>query len=98
MAYNSKEEFMNGINQLLGERNDDDALTILGEISDTYDTLSDRGSVDWEQKYKENDEAWRERYKQRFLSPKPDTDDEEIDEVVETKKVKTYDDLFRSEV
>ena len=55
----------------------------------------------WEKKYKENDEAWRKKYRDRFFnSPsedgndqiKPTDDDDETSE-----KNLTYDKLFKEE-
>lgn len=66
----------------IGDRTDDEAITIL-------ETINDDGidAEDWHQKYIDNDKEWRERYTARFKEggapqpttppePEPDPDDE----------------------
>lgn len=66
----------------IGDRTDDEAITIL-------ETINDDGidTEDWHQKYIDNDKEWRERYTARFKEggvsqpttppePEPDPDDE----------------------
>lgn len=66
----------------IGDRTDDEAITIL-------ETINDDGidAEDWHQKYIDNDKEWRERYTERFKEggvpqpttppePGPDPDDE----------------------
>ena len=94
MAYNSKEEFMGAVQKVVGERDDDEALSFMDEMSDTYDTMTNKQGEDWEQRYRENDAEWRKRYRERFLS-KPETE-EDFEEVTENK-ITTFEDLFESE-
>lgn len=67
----------------IGDRTDDDAISILETIND--DGIDD--SEDWHQKYVDNDKEWRERYTARFKEggapqstqppePEPDTEEE----------------------
>ena len=88
---------MSAVNKMLGDRNDDEALAFMSEMADTYDQSHNPDSEDWERKYRENDEAWRQRYRERFMSPTIEKE-EDIEDVKETKKVKTFEDLFKSEV
>jgi hypothetical protein len=46
----------------VGDRTDDDAISILETIND--DGIDD--GDDWHQKYVDNDKEWRERYTARF--------------------------------
>lgn len=66
----------------VGDRTDDDAISILETIND--DGIDD--GVDWHQKYVDNDKDWRERYTARFkeggtpqssTSPESDPDPED---------------------
>lgn len=66
----------------VGDRTDDDAISILETIND--DGIDD--GEDWHQKYVDNDKAWRERYTARFkeggtphppMPPEPEPDTEE---------------------
>lgn len=67
----------------VGDRTDDDAISILETIND--DGIDD--GEDWHQKYVDNDKEWRERYTARFkeggtpqsptpIEPEPDPEDE----------------------
>ena len=94
MAYNSKEEFMGAVQRVVGERDDDEALSFMDEMSDTYDSMTNNQGEDWEQRYKDNDAEWRKRYRERFLS-KPEIE-EDFEEVAENK-ITTFEDLFESE-
>lgn len=71
----------------VGDRTDDDAISILETIND--DGIDD--GEDWHQKYVENDKEWRERYTARFKEggpPQPPTPpDPEPDLEDEMKKV-----------
>ena len=66
----------------IGDRTDDEAISILEIIND--DGIED--DDDWHQKYVDNDKEWRERYTARFkegvpsqstTSPEPEPDPEE---------------------
>lgn len=65
----------------VGDRTDDEAISILETIND--DGIDD--GEDWHQKYVDNDKEWRERYTARFkeggapqptVPPEPDPEDE----------------------
>ena len=54
----------------IGERTDDEAISILEAIND--DGIDD--AEDWHKKYIDNDKEWRERYTARFkdgVAPQP---------------------------
>lgn len=87
----SKEELLKIVSDFIGETNTDDALSLLDDISDTIDN----GSEDWEQKYYDNDKAWRERYKARFSETKTE-EREETEETEENEGANplTYENLF----
>ena len=98
MAVLKKEEFLNRLKGLVGESTDDENMSLLEDMTDTYNDLESRASseTNWEQKYKENDEAWRKKYRDRFFSspakedpPEPTPDDE--------PKALSYNDLFKEE-
>lgn len=71
----------------VGDRTDDDAISILETIND--DGIDD--GEDWHQKYVDNDKEWRERYTARFkegVAPQPTTPPEsEPDPEDEMKKL-----------
>lgn len=71
MSTLNKEEYFASIRNMLGDRNDEDAIKFLEDMTDTFSSL-EKGvkgdGIDWEQKYKENDKAWADRYRRRFLN------------------------------
>lgn len=64
MAVKTKAEIMEKIKAKFGEDNADDTISLLEDLSDTLDTTND--SVNWKQKYEDNDKQWREKYTSRF--------------------------------
>lgn len=94
----TKDEIIASIKTRIGEDNSDEAISLLEDVSDTLNDYEDRVSdqTDWKQKYEDNDNQWRSRYKERFMTSsaqeEPDTEDEE-----ETTAPKRFEDLFKSE-
>lgn len=103
MAVKTKEEILNSLKEKFGDDNSDGTLSLLEDVSDTYDDMSSQieKSGEWKEKYEQNDKEWREKYKERFFS-KPAEDDDSlldppIDTITEPKKTMTFDDLFKNE-
>lgn len=68
----SLEELLTNVKQMIGEDNtSDEALSLIEDLTDSYSAPS----VDWEQKYKENDAMWRNKYRDRFFSDVPQDED-----------------------
>lgn len=95
MAIRNRDEIISSVRSIIGERDDDDALGFIEDLTDTLDDYDTKVSdtTDWKSKYETNDKEWREKYRERFFEGKPDKDDD-IDEIEETDKVKTFDELF----
>lgn len=98
MAVLTHDALLGVVKELIGDRDDDRALEIIGDVTDTIS-----GSEDWKSKYEENDSAWRKKYRDRFFAP---TDEEKVpestvvEEVVEETEgteIKTFDELFEVE-
>ena len=62
-----KQETKDALLAFIGDRTDDEAISILETIND--DGIDD--SEDWHQKYIDNDKEWRERYTARFKDGVP---------------------------
>lgn len=74
MAVVEKESIMTRLNALIGDRTDDEALSIVEDISDTIDSASGTGMVTEEEadrRVAEKEEEWRKKYKERFFSGEP---------------------------
>lgn len=97
MAIKTLNEIMESVRGRVGDSTDDEALSFIEDIQDTFTDLSTKANSNegnmWKQKYEENDAAWRKRYSDRFFSSGDDDDD--IDPPPQTPKHKTFEDLFK---
>lgn len=89
MAVRTRDELITAVNTIIGETPDDNGLSLLEDISDTFESYDD--TEDWKTKYEENDAEWRKRYKERFEGKKVIVEENEDDD----KKEKTkFEELF----
>lgn len=97
MGVLSRDELLEKIRTLLGERTDDEAITIIEDVTDTYDSISGAksGYTEEEVTAKVNavEEKWRKKYRDRFFGTNDDDDDEPDGGNTNTEEV-TIDDLF----
>ena len=98
MGVLKKEELMLAVQNIIGDRSDDEALNFITDITDTFNSLENNFSEanSWKSKYEENDKAWREKYRDRFFTgdkteETPSHNDGELQEDI------TIDDLFKKE-
>lgn len=88
MAVLSRDEFFDRLNERLSTDTSDEGIQFLEDMTDTYNSLEQQANgegTNWEQMYRENDAAWKERYRHRFFSsdggnstaPNPDEEDGE---------------------
>ena len=96
MAVLTRDEFFDRVQRVAGTDTSDDTLTFIEDMTDTYNSLEERANGDgndWEQRYHELDESWKEKYKKRFFSGGASR---VVEEVKEDKKdeVVDYNDLF----
>lgn len=95
MSVRNKEEILEAIKTRVGELTDDETISFLEDVSDTFTDLETRANgdgEDWKKKYEENDKSWRERYTNRFFSKEPEPEPKPEPEP-EVKK--TFSDLFK---
>lgn len=93
----TKEELIGDIRTFIGEEPTDDALSILENVTDSFDDLETKANdtTDWKSKYEENDREWRKKYTERFNSPsKDDDEDDGNDGSDEVTMMTSYDELF----
>lgn len=99
MAVVSKESLLEKIRDMIGTENaeSDEAISLLEDMSDTFDDLSSQVSHagEYKKKYEENDAEWRKRYHDRFFSVTED-DIKEDDKDDEVEK-KTFESLFKED-
>nr|DAW97090.1 MAG TPA: hypothetical protein [Caudoviricetes sp.] len=97
MAIKTKDELIQSLNAVLGDNASDEALALMEDVSDTLDDNAARGAVDWEQKYRENDAAWRARYRDRFMNNADNNAQPDIDPIINPAPVErpTFENLFK---
>ena len=108
MAILDKESFFASIKTRVGDDVSDDAMKFIEDMTDTYNSLTEKTETedeeDWKSKYEELDKTWREKYKARFFeSSNTDSSNETSKEEVKKEQeadVKddgedvSFDDLF----
>lgn len=94
----SKEDLLEAVNRIVGDKNDDQTLT---DVENIIDTVNASESGEWEKKYRENDEAWRKRYRDRFFGgdPSRETDKETViaeekEDIKKDDEKETFEELF----
>ena len=74
----TKEQLLESIKTKFADDTSDETLKF---IEDLTDTINDMDSGDWENKYKENDAMWRQKYKERFFqTPVEETTKDDVEE------------------
>lgn len=93
MAVRTREEILNTLNTRFAGDNSDEVLGLIEDVTDTFKDLETRAAgdgIDWHQRYTENDNQWRQRYRDRFMKPAPEPNEPEP----EPERVKTFEELF----
>ena len=86
----TKEQLLESIKNRFADDTSDETLKF---IEDLTDTINDMDSSDWENKYKENDAMWRQKYKERlFQTPVEETTKDDVEE--SEPEVLTYEALL----
>lgn len=96
MAVLSRDEFFDRVQRVVGTDTSDETLTFIEDMTDTYNSLEERvngDGSDWEQRYHDLDEAWKEKYKKRFFTG-GSTRIVEEEKYEEKKDDIDFDDLF----
>lgn len=96
MAVRTRKEILEMVRTRIGDDTSDDAIAFTEDISDTIadmETRANGGGENWEQKYKDNDKMWREKYRNRFFDGKK-KEKEEFEDEADDKPL-TYENLFK---
>ena len=94
MAKLSKDELIEKVRKYVGDRNDDETIEIIEDISDSIDSSE---ADEWKKKYEENDKMWRDKYISRFVEKKEDELDTPTEHEEEEKEYNSFEDLFEKE-
>ncbi len=92
----TKDEILSAIKERFGEETDDTVLSLIEDVSDTFDDYEAKTSdaTNWKEKYENNDKEWREKYRDRFFNTGSKDNPEVEDEIDEPKKPLRFEDLF----
>ena len=96
MAVKPKEDLIAAVGALFEDAASDAAISLLEDLADTLDTLSDAET--WHQKYLENDKEWREKYTSRFFDPPEEKEQKEPKDPEDPELKYTYEELFEEGV
>ena len=105
MAVLNKDQFFQKLNDYIGDSNSDEDISFFEDMTDTYSSLEkakNGDGVNWEQKCKDVDAAWRKKYRNMFFRGDP-TLNSSVDEYGQSEKDEvtpeniTFDDLFKKE-
>lgn len=94
MAKLSKDELIEKVKKYVGDRQDDETIEIIEDISDSIDSSE---ADEWKKKYEENDKMWRDKYISRFVQKKDDEVDTPTEHEEEEKEYNSFEDLFEEE-
>lgn len=101
MAVKTSSELLDSIKGILGDNTSDEAIALLEDVSDTLKANEKPSDgVNWQEKYEQNDAAWREKYRNRFFNSPADEGDDEPDDTdlpkdEPQKELTTYEELFK---
>lgn len=93
----TREELLNQLRETIGDSTDDNALSLLEDVTDTMTDLETRAAdnTDWQSRYNQLDSEWRERYKARFFDGEPSGN--EPTPPAEDTVMTSFEDLFTTE-
>lgn len=97
MGVKSKEELLASIRTVLGDNTDDTSLSVIEDISDTYDDMTNKArgdGKDWKAEAARIDKEWRQKYHDRFFNPHDDEDVDPLDPPEVKPKALRFEDLF----
>lgn len=103
----NREDFMSAISAIVGDRTDDEAISFVENMTDTFDAFGDsekdKTIADLRKSLEDTEQSWRKKYRDRFYSgtdeeenPSNQTLEEDKDEMIEAEEI-TIDDLFNEE-
>ena len=100
MAVLSKEDLFNKIKERIGDATDEETLSFVEDVTDTFNELETKATgdgTDWKAKYDELDESWKKKYRDRFFSGETSAEDvkeEQEEDVKSDGEKKEFKDLF----
>ena len=93
-----KEKYFNRLHERIGTDTSDEAISFLEDMTDTFNDLEKRANgngEDWKKKYQELDEAWKAKYRHRFMNSDGGYCGVDMNKKEEVKEEVTFEDLFK---
>lgn len=100
MSIKTKDEILSTIKTLLKDDTSDEAISVLEDVTDTFDDLQSKvqgDGTDWEQKYNDLDKEWRQKYRDRFFNHSADDPEDDIETPDEPVEKVKFEELFSQE-
>lgn len=93
-----KADILASIKAIIGESTDDNSLSLVEDITDTFDDYENKtkDTTNWKEKYTTLDQEWRKKYRDRFFSGEEAPDENKEHDTPEPEKL-NFDDLFKEE-
>ena len=97
------EDIILKLKEILGDRNDDDVLSVYEDIQDSISTTDNTSnyeerirqiSEDWETKYNDLDDYWRTKYTSRFFTTPDEVVDRHEEDTKSEEEFVSFDELF----
>lgn len=99
MAVLNREDFFSRLQSAVGTDTSDESISFIEDMTDTYNDLESRANgdgTDWEKKYKELDESWKQKYRHRFFSGNGRSNTDIIEEPEDNNpETISFNDLFK---
>ena len=97
MAIKKTSEILESLRSFIGDRTDDECVTLLEDITDTLNDFETRtnDSTNWHSKYDELDASWRQKYRDRFFKGSDDDDNGNDENSDKEPKQLDFEDLFK---
>ena len=99
MSVLNHDEIFDALNARVGEDSSPEAIKFIEDMTDTISDLEQRANgdgINWEERYYQLDESWKQKYKERFFSggthiiPETNTEEQKAKNPTEI----TVEDLF----
>lgn len=97
MAVKTRDEIMEAIRKRIGEDTSDEAISLLEDVTDTFEDYETKvaDKTDWKTKYDEMDASWRKKYMDRFSGKTgEEVKDEQEEQIKDDSEPRTFDELF----
>lgn len=97
MSVKTRDEIIEAIRKRIGEDTSDEAISLLEDVTDTFEDYETKvaDKTDWKAKYNEMDASWRKKYMDRFSGKiGEEVKEEQEEQIKDDSEPRTFDELF----